>query len=87
LEIIKRQFRIFFMINEETVFILGAGASCHLGYPLGNYLWKRIVDYLSSIKDFGKISKEESIKEKERKKNRDLMIEVGLEKKFFRKNN
>jgi len=87
LEIIKRQFRIFFMINEETVFILGAGASCHLGYPLGNDLWKRIVDYLSPIKDFGKISKEESIKEKERKKNRDLMIEVGLEKKFFRKNN
>ncbi len=66
------------MIQEETVFILGAGASCHLGYPLGSDLWKKIVEYLSPIKDFGRISKEESVKEKERKKNRDLLIEAGF---------
>lgn len=66
------------MIQEETVFILGAGASSHLGYPLGSDLLKGIVEYLSPIKDFGKISKEEHIKEKERQKNRGLLIEAGF---------
>ncbi len=66
------------MIEEETVFILGAGASSHLGYPLGSDLWKRIVEQLSPIKDFGKISKEEHIREKERQKNRGLLIEAGF---------
>ena len=62
------------MISERIVFILGAGASCHLGYPLGKDLLSEVVKHLAPIKDFGKISKEESMKEKERKKNRNLLI-------------
>lgn len=66
------------MILEETVFILGAGASCHLGYPLGSELWKKVADYLSPIKDFGKIPYGEHITEKARKKNRELLLKFGF---------
>lgn len=69
------------MIKDETVLILGAGASCHLGYPLGNDLWKIIVKHLSPIKDTMKIPKKESIEENERRKNRDLLIEAGFSEK------
>ena len=66
------------MILEKTVFILGSGASCHLGYPLGSELWKKVADYLSPIKDFGKIPKGEAITEKERKKNKELLLKLGF---------
>lgn len=36
------------MIDTETVFVLGAGASAHLAYPLGDELREQIIEGLSS---------------------------------------
>ncbi len=35
---------------EETVLILGAGASCHYGYPTGNQLIENIIKTLEKEK-------------------------------------
>jgi hypothetical protein len=32
------------MFKSPAVFILGAGASWHYGYPTGEYLMKKIID-------------------------------------------
>jgi hypothetical protein len=36
------------MFNEETLFILGAGASLPYGYPLGKDLINQIIDYIKN---------------------------------------
>ena len=40
------------MINEQTVLVLGAGASCDLGFPLGKRLWQDIYSFVCS-KSYG----------------------------------
>jgi len=69
------------MIQEPTVFILGAGASFHLGYPLGSDLWKEIVEHLSPIKNFLDIPRAIQPKEKQRKKDRELLVKLGFSEK------
>src|SRR6185312_7549510 len=32
------------MFTEDTVFVLGAGASCHYGYPTGETLVQRVIE-------------------------------------------
>lgn len=46
------------MIRENTVLILGAGASCHLGYPLGSGLKVRFADFLEQTPDARYLGKE-----------------------------
>jgi hypothetical protein len=45
------------MFTEDTVIILGAGASCHYGYPTGEQLINNIIDDIKS-QDFLKNKKE-----------------------------
>ena len=40
------------MFTEPTVFILGAGASCHYGYPTGEELVRRLVGKCSQAEDY-----------------------------------
>jgi hypothetical protein len=40
------------MFKERTVFILGAGASWHYGYPTGEDLVKRLVEKCSQAEDY-----------------------------------
>jgi hypothetical protein len=40
------------MIEERTVLVLGAGASCDLGFPLGKRLWQDIYSFVCS-KSYG----------------------------------
>jgi len=41
---VERSPEIFLMFTKETVFILGAGASWHYGYPTGETLVKKVID-------------------------------------------
>ena len=34
------------MITNPAVFVLGAGASCHLGYPTGRLMLEKIIENL-----------------------------------------
>jgi hypothetical protein len=46
------------MFNRETVFILGAGASWHYGYPTGEELVKKVIEKATYISRYFKYSRE-----------------------------
>ena len=45
------------MIKDDTVFILGAGASWHYGYPTGEKLVKKVIEKLSKLAEACQVTK------------------------------